>query len=116
MLVLALFAVALYASLERFDWDQFKAAMTWRDRGRVTVSCCPRSARHHDRGHLVFIDPRRVPAHLSAQRGVMIGNLIVNFFTGAQPRHGGAAALIAAGRRPAGRVPAVVEVEDAYRA
>jgi spermidine/putrescine transport system permease protein len=51
-------------------------------------------------------------------RGVMIGNLIVNFFTGAQYTRGAAAALLIAAlvvillivfRRS-------LEVEDAYRA
>ena len=70
-------------------------------------------ARDHDGGDLrLHPDPRRVPRRRSssaARRGVMIGNLIVNFFTGAavHARRGGGAADRGADRRAAGRVPAL---------
>jgi len=119
------FAVlTLYASLERFDWDQFKAAM---DLGATPRTAITRILLPQIRPGIttavifVFIPilgEYLAPQLVGGQRGVMIGNLIVNFFTGAQYTRGAAAALLIAAlivvllvlfRRS-------LEVEDAYRA
>jgi ABC-type spermidine/putrescine transport system permease subunit I len=119
------FAVlTLYASLERFDWDQFKAAM---DLGATSRTAITRILLPQIRPGIttavifVFIPilgEYLAPQLVGGQRGVMIGNLIVNFFTGAQYTRGAAAALLIAAlivvllvvfRRS-------LEVEDAYRA
>ena len=119
------FAVlTLYASLERFDWDQFKAAM---DLGATPRTAITRILLPQIRPGIttavifVFIPilgEYLAPQLVGGQRGVMIGNLIVNFFTGAQYTRGAAAALLIAAlivvllvvfRRS-------LEVEDPYRA
>jgi spermidine/putrescine transport system permease protein len=119
------FAVlTLYASLERFDWDQFKAAM---DLGATPRTAITRILLPQIRPGIttavifVFIPilgEYLAPQLVGGQRGVMIGNLIVNFFTGAQYTRGAAASLLIAAlivvllvvfRRS-------LEVEDAYRA
>src|SRR4051794_5204192 len=119
------FAVlTLYASLERFDWDQFKAAM---DLGATARTAIVRILLPQIRPGIttavifVFIPilgEYLTPQLVGGARGVMIGNLIVNFFTGAQYTRGAAAALLIAAlvvillivfRRS-------LEVEDAYRA
>jgi spermidine/putrescine transport system permease protein len=119
------FAVlTLYASLERFDWDQFKAAM---DLGATARTAITRILLPQIRPGIttavifVFIPilgEYLAPQLVGGQRGVMIGNLIVNFFTGAQYTRGAAASLLIAAlivlllfvfRRS-------LEVEDAYRA
>jgi len=119
------FAVlTLYASLERFDWDQFKAAM---DLGAPPRTAILRILLPQIRPGIttavifVFIPilgEYLAPQLVGGAQGVMIGNLIVNFFTGAQYTRGAAAALLIAAlivvllivfRRS-------LEVEDAYRA
>jgi spermidine/putrescine transport system permease protein len=119
------FAVlTLYASLERFDWDQFKAAM---DLGATPRTAILRILLPQIRPGIttavifVFIPilgEYLAPQLVGGARGVMIGNLIVNFFTGAQYTRGAAAALLIAAlivvllvifRRS-------LEVEDPYRA
>jgi ABC-type spermidine/putrescine transport system permease subunit I len=119
------FAVlTLYASLERFDWDQFKAAM---DLGATPFKAITRILLPQIRPGIttavifVFIPilgEYLAPQLVGGARGVMIGNLIVNFFSGAQYTRGAAAALLIAAvivvllvifRRS-------LEVEDAYRA
>jgi len=119
------FAVlTLYASLERFDWDQFKAAM---DLGATPRTAIVRILLPQIRPGIttavifVFIPilgEYLTPQLVGGARGVMIGNLIVNFFTGAQYTRGAAAALLIAAlvvillivfRRS-------LEVEDPYRA
>jgi ABC-type spermidine/putrescine transport system permease subunit I len=119
------FAVlTLYASLERFDWDQFKAAM---DLGATPRTAIARILLPQIRPGIttavifVFIPilgEYLAPQLVGGAQGVMIGNLIVNFFTGAQYTRGAAAALLIAAlivvllvifRRS-------LEVEDAYRA
>src|SRR5436190_10015396 len=117
-------ALTLYASLERFDWDQFKAAM---DLGATPRTAIVRILLPQIRPGIttavifVFIPilgEYLTPQLVGGARGVMIGNLIVNFFTGAQYTRGAAAALLIAAlvvillivfRRS-------LEVEDAYRA
>jgi spermidine/putrescine transport system permease protein len=119
------FAVlTLYASLEKFDWDQFKAAMDLgaRPRTAITRILLPQ-IRPGITTAVIFVFIPILGEYLAPQlvggaRGVMIGNLIVNFFTGAQYTRGAAAALLVAAlivvlliifRRS-------LEVEDATRA
>jgi ABC-type spermidine/putrescine transport system permease subunit I len=119
------FAVlTLYASLERFDWDQFKAAMDLGATPRVAITriLLPQ-IRPGITTAVIFVfipilGEYLAPQLVGGERGVMIGNLIVNFFSGAQYTRGAAAALLIAAlivvllavfRRS-------LEVEDAYRA
>jgi ABC-type spermidine/putrescine transport system permease subunit I len=119
------FAVlTLYASLEKFDWDQFKAAMDLgaRPRTAITRILLPQ-IRPGITTAVIFVFIPILGEYLAPQlvggaKGVMIGNLIVNFFTGAQYTRGAAAALLIAAlivllliifRRS-------LEVEDATRA
>src|SRR5213596_2831307 len=119
------FAVlTLWASLERFDWDQFKAAMDLgaRPRTAITRILIPQM-RAGITTAVIFVFIPILGEYLAPQlvggaKGVMIGNLIVNFFSGAQYTRGAAAALLIAGlmvvllavfRRS-------LEVEDATRA
>jgi len=117
-------ALTLYASLERFDWDLFKAAM---DLGAPPRTAIVRILLPQMRTGIttavifVFIPilgEYLAPQLVGGARGVMIGNLIVNFFTGAQYTRGAAAALLIAAlivglllvfRRS-------LQVEDPYRA
>jgi ABC-type spermidine/putrescine transport system permease subunit I len=97
------FAVlTLYASLERFDWDQFKAAMDLgaRPRTAITKILLPQ-IRPGITTAVIFVFIPILGEYLAPQlvggaQGVMIGNLIVNFFTGAQYTRGAAAALLVA--------------------
>jgi spermidine/putrescine transport system permease protein len=117
-------ALTLYASLERFDWNQFKAAM---DLGAPPRTAIARILLPQMRTGIttavifVFIPilgEYLAPQLVGGARGVMIGNLIVNFFGGGQYTRGAAAALLIAAlivvlllvfRRS-------LEVEDPYRA
>lgn len=117
-------ALTLYASLERFDWNQFKAAM---DLGAPPRTAIVRIMLPQMRAGIttavifVFIPilgEYLAPQLVGGARGVMIGNLIVNFFGGGQYTRGAAAALLIAGlivalllvfRRS-------LRVEDPYRA
>ena len=98
------FAVlTLYASLERFDWDQFKAAMDLgaRPRTAITRILLPQM-RAGITTAVIFVFIPILGEYLAPQlvggaKGVMIGNLIVNFFQGAQYTRGAAAALLIAG-------------------
>jgi len=119
------FAVlTLYASLERFDWDQFKAAMDLGATPRVAITriLLPQIKPGITTAVIFVFIPilgeYLAPQLVGGAQGVMIGNLIVNFFTGAQYTRGAAAALLIAAlivvllvmfRRS-------LEVEDAYRA
>jgi spermidine/putrescine transport system permease protein len=97
-------ALTLYASLERFDWDQFKAAM---DLGARPLTAMRRILLPQIKPGLttavifVFIPilgEYLAPQLVGGTRGVMIGNLIYNFFVGAgeYPRGAAASLLIAA--------------------
>jgi ABC-type spermidine/putrescine transport system permease subunit I len=95
-------ALTLYASLERFDWDQFKAAM---DLGATSPTAMRRILLPQIKPGLttsvifVFIPilgEYLAPQLVGGARGVMIGNLIVNFFTGAEYTRGAAASLLIA--------------------
>ena len=117
-------ALTLYASLERFDWDQFKAAMDLGARPRIAITriLLPQ-IRPGITTAVIFVFIPILGEYLAPQlvggaKGLMIGNLIVNFFTGAQYTRGAAAALLIAAlivvllvifRRS-------LEVEDPYRA
>jgi spermidine/putrescine transport system permease protein len=119
------FAVlTLYASLERFDWDQFKAAMDLGARPHTAiVRILLPQMRAGITTAVIFVFIPILGEYLAPQlvggaRGVMIGNLIVNFFSGAQYTRGAAAALLIAAlivvllvifRRS-------LEVKDPYRA
>ena len=96
-------ALTLYASLERFDWDQFKAAM---DLGAPPRTAVIRILLPQIRPGIVtavifvfipILGEYLAPQLVGGAKGVMIGNLIVNFFSGAQYTRGAAAALLVAG-------------------
>jgi ABC-type spermidine/putrescine transport system permease subunit I len=119
------FAVlTLYASLERFDWDQFKAAMDLGARPQTAIMriLLPQMKAGITTAIIFVFIPvlgeYLAPQLVGGAQGVMIGNLIVNFFSGAQYTRGAAAALLVAAlivvllivfRRS-------LEVEDATRA
>lgn len=93
-------ALTLYASLERFDWDQFKAAM---DLGATPLTAVRKillpQIRPGITTSVIFVFIPILGEYLTPQlvggaRGVMIGNLIANFFVGAQYTRGAAAALL----------------------
>jgi ABC-type spermidine/putrescine transport system permease subunit I len=95
-------ALTLYASLERFDWDQFKAAM---DLGAPPRTAIRRillpQVRPGITTAIIFVFIPILGEYLAPQlvggaKGVMIGNLIVNFFSGAQYTRGAAASLLIA--------------------
>src|SRR3954469_1176710 len=95
-------ALTLYASLERFDWDQFRAAM---DLGARPPTAMRRILLPQIKPGLttavifVFIPilgEYLAPQLVGGARGVMIGNLIVNFFSGAEYTRGAAASLLIA--------------------
>jgi ABC-type spermidine/putrescine transport system permease subunit I len=95
-------ALTLYASLERFDWDLLKAAM---DLGASTRKAIRRILLPQIRPGImtaaIFVFIPVLGEYLAPQlvggvKGVMIGNLVANFFLGAQYARGAAAALIIA--------------------
>jgi spermidine/putrescine transport system permease protein len=95
-------ALSLYAVLERFDWDQLRAAM---DLGAPPLVAIRRILLPQVRSGIstafIFVFVPILGEYLTPQlvggtRGVMIGNLIVNFFNGAQYARGAAAALLVA--------------------
>jgi spermidine/putrescine transport system permease protein len=119
------FAVlTLYASLERFDWNQFKAAMDLGARPRtVIVRILIPQMKAGIVTAVIFVFIPILGEYLAPQlvggaRGVMIGNLIVNFFSGAQYTRGAAAALLVAALIVALLVifRRSLQVEDATRA
>jgi ABC-type spermidine/putrescine transport system permease subunit I len=95
-------ALTLYASLDRFDWNLVRAAM---DLGASPATAFRRillpQMKTGITTSVVFVFIPIVGEYLTPQlvggtRGVMIGNLIVNFFQGAQYTRGAAAALLVA--------------------
>ena len=95
-------ALTLYASLERFDWDQFRAAM---DLGATPRTAIARILLPQIRPGIttavifVFIPilgEYLAPQLVGGTRGVMIGNLIVNFFQGSEYTRGAAVSLLIA--------------------
>ena len=95
-------ALTLYASLERFDWNQFKAAMDLGAPPRVAVTriLIPQMKAGVTTAVIFVFIPilgeYLAPQLVGGTKGVMIGNLIVNFFSGAQYTRGAAAALLIA--------------------
>lgn len=95
-------ALTLYAAFERFDWNQLKAAM---DLGAAPPTAIRRimlpQVKPGITTAVIFVFIPVLGEYLTPQlvggtRGVMIGNLIVNFFQGAQYARGAAAALLIA--------------------
>jgi spermidine/putrescine transport system permease protein len=95
-------ALTLYATLERFDWQQLRAAM---DLGAPPRTAITRVLLPQIRPGLttavifVFIPvlgEYLTPQLVGGTRGVMIGNLIVNFFQGAEYTRGAAVSLLIA--------------------
>ncbi len=93
-------ALTLYASLERFDWNQLKAAM---DLGAPPRTAVLRILLPQMRPGIVtavifvfipVLGEYLTPQLVGGTRGVMIGNVIVNFFSTAQYTRGAAAALL----------------------
>jgi spermidine/putrescine transport system permease protein len=95
-------ALTLYASLERFDWDQFKAAMDLGATPRVAMRriLLPQIKPGLTTAVIFVFIPilgeYLAPQLVGGARGVMIGNLIVNFFSGAEYTRGAAASLLIA--------------------
>jgi spermidine/putrescine transport system permease protein len=95
-------ALTLYAALERFDWYQLRAAMD--------LGASPRTAilrvllpqiRPGVTTAVIFVFIPVLGEYLTPQlvggiNGVMIGNLIVNFFSGAEYTRGAAISLLIA--------------------
>jgi spermidine/putrescine transport system permease protein len=117
-------ALTLYATLERFDWDQLKAAMDLGAPPRVALA---RIMLPQIRPGLVtavifvfipILGEYLAPQLVGGAQGVMIGNLIVNFFSGAQYTRGAAAALLVAAMIIVLLIlfRKSLQVEDAYRA
>jgi ABC-type spermidine/putrescine transport system permease subunit I len=95
-------ALTLYASLERFDWMQMRAAMDLGAPPRVAITrvLLPQ-IRPGITVSVIFVFIPVLGEYLTPQlvggtRGVMIGNLIVNFFQGAEYTRGAAISLLIA--------------------
>jgi ABC-type spermidine/putrescine transport system permease subunit I len=95
-------ALTLYAALERFDWHQLRAAMDLGAPPRVALTqvMLPQ-IRPGVTTAVIFVFIPILGEYLTPQlvggtRGVMIGNLIVNFFQGAEYTRGAAVALLIA--------------------
>jgi len=115
-------ALTLYASLQRFDWNQFKAAM---DLGATPATAMRKILLPQIKPGIttavifVFIPilgEYLTPQLVGGARGVMIGNLIANFFGVGQYTRGAAAALLIAALIVALLVVfrRSLEVRDAY--
>jgi len=95
-------ALTLYASLERFDWDQFKAAMDLGAPPRTAIrKILLPQIKPGITTAVIFVFIPILGEYLAPQlvggaKGVMIGNLIANFFVGGQYTRGAAAALLIA--------------------
>jgi spermidine/putrescine transport system permease protein len=95
-------ALTLYATLERFDWLQLRAAMDLGAAPRVALTrvMLPQ-IRPGVTTAVIFVFIPVLGEYLTPQlvggtRGVMIGNLIVNFFQGAEYTRGAAVSLLIA--------------------
>ena len=95
-------ALTLYSSIERFDWNQLRAAM---DLGASPLQAIFRILVPQIRPGIItaiifvfipILGEYLTPQLVGGAKGVMIGNLIVNFFQGAQYTRGAAAALLIA--------------------
>lgn len=95
-------ALTLYSSIERFQWEQLRAAM---DLGASPLVAIRRVLVPQIRPGIVtaiifvfipILGEYLTPQIVGGTGGVMIGNLIVTFFQGAQYTRGAAAALLIA--------------------
>jgi ABC-type spermidine/putrescine transport system permease subunit I len=95
-------ALTLYASIERFDWDQLRAAM---DLGAAPLTAIRRIMIPQVRPGLVtavifvfipILGEYLTPQIIGGTGGVMIGNLVVNFFQAAEFTRGAAVSLLIA--------------------
>lgn len=96
-------ALTLYSSIERFDWDQLRAAM---DLGASPLTAILRILVPQIRPGIVtavifvfipVLGEYLTPQIVGGTGGVMIGNLIVNFFQEAQYTRGAAISLLVTG-------------------
>jgi ABC-type spermidine/putrescine transport system permease subunit I len=95
-------ALTLYASVDRFDWDQLRAAM---DLGATPLGAIRRILIPQIRPGLVtavifvfipILGEYLTPQIVGGTGGVMIGNLVVNFFNAAEYTRGAAVSLLIA--------------------
>jgi ABC-type spermidine/putrescine transport system permease subunit I len=95
-------ALTLYSSIERFDWNQLRAAM---DLGASPLTAIFRILVPQIRPGIItaiifvfipVLGEYLTPQIVGGTGGVMIGNLIVNFFQSAEYTRGAAAALLIA--------------------
>jgi spermidine/putrescine transport system permease protein len=93
-------ALTLFSALERFDWNQLKAAM---DLGAPPLTAIWRIMLPQIRPGVItavifvfipILGEYLTPQLVGGVDGVMIGNLVVNFFVGAQYTRGAAIALL----------------------
>jgi ABC-type spermidine/putrescine transport system permease subunit I len=95
-------ALTLYATLERFDWQQLRAAMDLGapPRTAITKVLLPQIKPGLTTAVIFVFIPvlgeYLTPQLVGGTRGVMIGNLIVNFFQGAEYTRGAAVSLLIA--------------------
>ena len=95
-------ALTLYSSIERFDWNQLRAAM---DLGASPLKAIFRILVPQIRPGIItaiifvfipILGEYLTPQIVGGTGGVMIGNLIVNFFQSAEYTRGAAASLLIA--------------------
>jgi spermidine/putrescine transport system permease protein len=95
-------ALTLYSSIERFDWDQLRAAM---DLGAPPLTAIRQILVPQVRPGIVtavifvfipILGEYLTPQIVGGTGGVMIGNLVVNFFQAAQYTRGAAVSLLIA--------------------
>ena len=95
-------ALTLYSSIERFDWNQLRAAM---DLGASPLQAIFRILVPQIRPGIItavifvfipILGEYLTPQIVGGTGGVMIGNLIVNFFQAAEYTRGAAASLLIA--------------------
>ena len=96
-------ALTLYSSIERFDWNQLRAAM---DLGASPLQAIVRILVPQIKPGIVtaiifvfipILGEYLTPQIVGGTGGVMIGNLIVNFFQAAEYTRGAAVSLLVAG-------------------
>jgi ABC-type spermidine/putrescine transport system permease subunit I len=96
-------ALTLYSSIERFDWNQLRAAM---DLGASPLQAIFRILVPQIRPGIItaiifvfipILGEYLTPQIVGGTGGVMIGNLIVNFFQAAEYTRGAAVSLLIAG-------------------
>jgi len=95
-------ALTLYSSIDRFDWDQLRAAM---DLGATPLGAVRRILVPQIRPGIVtavifvfipILGEYLTPQIVGGTGGVMIGNLVVNFFQAAEYTRGAAVSLLIA--------------------